>query len=569
MRKNWRINLILVFIFLFGTAIISRLVFIQIFQQDFYEALAHGQQKIFQQGFGERGKIFLKSNNNEEIPIALDRAWQFCYSSPLEIKNKEETAELLSEVLNLTKEEILEKFEEGTDLFAVIKNKLSEEEVEQLEKLDLTGIYLNEENIRYYPKGDLASQVIGFVGGEGKGQYGIEEHWDKTLIATEGILEGERGPGGYSLWFTNKENFPTNGADLYLTIDYNIQYQAEKLLKKAHQDLKIEGGQVIVMDPNSGKILALADFPGFNLNQYADYAEEGNLEVFQNSSIQKLFEPGSAFKPITMAAALNEGKITPETTYEDKGYLKIGKYTITNYNEMVFGERTMTEVLEKSINTGAVFAQSQLNHQTFLDYIEKFGFFEFSQIDLAGEISSSNEELKKGYEVNFATASFGQGIEITPIQLAQAFAVIANGGKLMKPYLVEKIVKDDEIIEIKPEIKKRQVISPRTAKSLTTMLVSVTENGFAKGAKVPGYYIAGKTGTAQMAFSALDINKEGYSEETWQSFVGFAPAFNPQFLILIKLDNPATRTAEYSAVPGFHDLAKYIINYLQIMPDHE
>ena len=229
----------------------------------------------------------------------------------------------------------------------------------------------------------------------------------------------------------------------------------------------------------------------------------------------------------------------------------------------------MTEVLERSINTGAVFAEEQISHDTFLDYIEKFKFFEPTGIDLAGEVFSSNQNLKKGYEINFATASFGQGIEVTPIQIVQAFSIIANKGKIIKPHLVEIIAENGEKTEVSPEIKSTLVISSETATKLTAMLVSVIENGFSKKARIPGYHIAGKTGTSQIAFSALGIDKTGYSEETIQTFIGFAPAYNPQFVMLVKLNNPETRTAEYSALPIWHDLAKYIIDYYHIPPDYK
>ncbi|GAI31848.1 unnamed protein product, partial [marine sediment metagenome] len=291
-----------------------------------------------------------------------------------------------------------------------------------------------------------------------------------------------------------------------------------------------------------------------------NHYSEVDFELFQNSAVQELFEPGSAFKPITMAAALEQEKITPKTTYIDTGKVKIGEHTIHNYGEKVWGKQTMTGVLEKSINTGAVFVERQLGHELFLEYIDLFGFFEPTGIDLQGEEFSENREFKKGYEINFATASYGQGIEMTPIQLARAFCAIANGGKLVRPYIVEKIVENGTIIETQAEISSEQVISQKTASQLTAMLISVVENGFAKAAKVPDYYIAGKTGTAQIPWSTLDIDKRGYSQETWQSFIGFAPAFSPKFLILIKLDNPGAKTAEYSAVPIFKELAKYIID---------
>ncbi|MFH1841218.1 MAG: penicillin-binding transpeptidase domain-containing protein, partial [Candidatus Nealsonbacteria bacterium] len=255
----------------------------------------------------------------------------------------------------------------------------------------------------------------------------------------------------------------------------------------------------------------------------------------------------------------------------DPGMIEIGGWPIYNYDQRIYpGNITMTEVLEKSINTGAVFAESQLGDRKFLDYVEGFGVFEETGIDLEGEVSSSNEELKKGYEANFATASFGQGIEMTPIQLIRAFSIIANGGSLVKPYVVKEILKENgSIEEVEPEIISENIISKNTASKVAAMLVSVVESAYTRAAQIPGYYIAGKTGTAQVSFAALDIDKKGYSDKTWQSFIGFAPAFDPRFAILVKLDNPATKTAEYSAVPIFQELAKYIINYYQIPPDYE
>jgi len=547
--KKWRINLIFILIILFGAAIISRLVYYQIVKQELYKALAQGQQKSFQLIKGERGEIFF---NGGEI-LATNIKGKYIFVSPEEIEEKEKTARELSQIFILEEEFILEKIKRDS-LFEKIKSNLTEEEEQSLKEIDLPGVYLGEAVFRQYPQATMVSQIIGFFGGEEKGQYGIEGYYDDFLQGKEKIF------------FSENSQASNKGADIFLTIDYNIQFMAEKLLAKAKENLDIEAGQIIVLDPNTGRIFALAHFPDFDPNYYS---EIDDFQIFQNGAVQKLFEPGSAFKPITMAAALDQGKITPQSTYIDEGQVKIGKYVIENYNKRVFGEQTMTEVLEKSINTGAVFAEKQLGHNLFLQYIEDFGFFEPTGIDLQGEVFSENKEFKKGYEINFATVSFGQGIEMTPIQLVRAFCALANGGKLVKPYLVEKILQDGKIIETQTEISSNQVISLKTASQITAMMISVVENGFGKGAKIPGYYIAGKTGTAQVSWSSLDIDKEGYSDETWQSFIGFFPAFEPEFLILVKLDNPGTKTAEYSAVPIFKELAKYIIDYYQMPPDYE
>ena len=565
--RQWRINLILLFIFLFAAAIIGRLIFLQIINKDFYRALAKGQQNISKELLPLRGEIFF---NDGQTKLAANHSIKFLHISPSQIKDKENTANILSQILNLKEEFILEKLNKENSFDEVLKNQLTDEEAKNVANLKLDGVYISEETKRNYLQGELASQVVGYFGGENVGQYGLEESYEKDLRGEMGILEGEKDSRGRLLFLgLDKYLEPRNGSDLILTIDYNIQFFAEKLLKEAKNDLNIESGSILVLEPNSGKILALANFPGFDPNNYSSYK---NLDIFRNSVIQKLFEPGSVFKPITMAGALQEEKVTPTTTYEDTGVLKIGGYTIYNYDNRVWGKQTMTEVLEKSINTGAVFAERQLGDSSFLKYVEDFGFFEKTGVDLKGEIFSANSNLREGKEINFATASFGQGIAITPIQLARAFSAIANGGRLVQPYIVEKIVENGEETSPAPSLIKEgagQAISSKTASTLTAMLISVVENGFGKRAKIPGYYIAGKTGTAQVPWTSLGIDKPGYSEKTIQTFVGFTPAFSPKFLILVKLDNPETKTAEYSAVPIFHNLAKYIIDYWQIPPDYE
>jgi stage V sporulation protein D (sporulation-specific penicillin-binding protein) len=557
--KHKRLNLVLVIIIVFSAAIIGRLIYIQVLNHNYWEAMAQGQQKFSVEEQGDRGEVFFQDMTG----LAINQNFPLVYAAPNEIKNKQEASEMLSLVLGLDKDSILEKFKKDS-FYAVLKKKLTDEEVSAIKSLNLAGIYLDNEKGRYYPFGNLASQVIGFLGGDGKGQYGIEGYYDNVLQGKKEQKELEKWLGGLFNW-GGQETDNSKGADLVLTIDYNIQFMAEQLLQKARESLEFQDGEILVMDPNSGKILALANLPDFNPN---DYSLVKDLEVFQDSSVQKIFEPGSVFKPITMAAALDQGKITPDTKFTDEGSVKIGGHTIVNFNYKTWGERTMTEVLEWSINTGAVFAEQQLPHDVFLDYIDRFGFFDKTGIDLQSEIASQNQEMKKGYEINFATASFGQGIEMTSIQLARAFCAIANGGKLLRPYVVDKIIENGKATQTKPQVQDPSVISQKTASQLTLMLVNVVDNGYGKLAGVPGYYIAGKTGTAQVSWSALGANKNGYSDETVQSFIGFGPALDPRFLILVKLNNPKALTSEYSAAPIFGEMAKYIIDYWKIAPDH-
>ena len=363
--------------------------------------------------------------------------------------------------------------------------------------------------------------------------------------------------------FSDDDQASLNGSDIYLTIDYNIQFQAENLLEQEQKKDDIDAGQIIVMKPDTGRILAMAGFPNFDPNQYG---KEKDLGVFQNASVEKLFEPGSIMKPFTMAAALNEGKITPDTTYIDTGVVTLGDKSIHNFAQEKYGKQTMTQVLESSINTGAVFAEQQIPHKTFFDYIDKFGFTQKTGIDLQGEVYSHNNALKNGGDVEFATAAFGQGIELTPMQIARGYCAIANGGRLVKPYIVEKIVNGSDEVDTKPEISD-PIVSQQTLSQLNSMLISVVDKGFNGVAKIPGYYLAGKTGTAQIPL----LGGGGYEPDnnTIQSFVGYGPVFNPQFLILVKLDNPKVPKSALSAVPIFKQLANYIINYWQIPPDYD
>ena len=563
--KSWRLNVVLVLMIIFGVAIISRLFFLQILSHKFHQAQALGQQAGFSEVAGQRGEVYFKNSQESKgaygtgdvksLAINKER-WQV-FIIPKDIKDKNILSESLSKAIGESKEFVLSKIE-NRDSYTIIKKDLSEETLEELKKIKLDGMHLENITGRYYPQEKIASQVVGFLGGDGTGQYGIEGYYDEILKGQSGIKEEKRGLASLNFSTTEQD---LNGSDIYLTIDYNIQFEAESLLKEAQKNLSIDSGQILVLKPDTGRVLAIAGFPSFDPN---NYSKEKNLDIFQNSAIQKIFEPGSIMKPFTMAMGINEGKITPDTTYVDSGFVKMGPETIYNFDRKKYGQQTMTGVLEKSINTGAVFVSQLLSHETFLGYLDKFGFNKKTGVELQGEVSSKNDI--NGPDVEFATASFGQGIGVTPIQIARGFSSIANGGKLVNLYLVEKIVKGEKETDTTPKISNEQIISAKTSSQVTTMLTSVVEKGFGSGAKIPGYYLAGKTGTAQVPFE----NKKGYyPDKTIQTFIGFGPALNPQFLILVKLDNPKVQSSALSAVPVFKKLAQYIINYWQIPPDYD
>jgi len=563
---NWRANVILVLIFILGAAVVGRLFFLQILERKLYEAQALGQQTVFNNVIGSRGQIFCENSqeskgvqeSGEIKSLAINEDSWAISVNPKDIIDKQAFATALSSAIGQPQEQILSELD-SQGSYVVIQKDLSTAELNKIKALNLKGLFWQNVPDRFYPQGEMASEVVGFLGGSGSGQYGVEGYYDDILKGKSGVQEKK---SGIDSLFSNDDQISMDGSDIYLTIDYNIQFQAEELLKQEQKKDDIDSGQIIVLKPDTGKILALANFPNFDPNQYS---KEKDLSIFQNSAVQKLFEPGSIMKPFTMAAAINEGKITPDTTYTDTGVVTFGSKSIHNFDNEVWGKQTMTQVLENSINTGAVFAEQQIPHKTFFDYIDKFGFTQKTGVDLQGEVYSRNDSLKNGPDMNFATASFGQGIELTPMQIARGFCAIANGGKLVRPYIVEKIVNGGEQTYTKPEISD-PVVSQQTISQLNSMLIDVADKGFNAAANIPGYYFAGKTGTAQVPLE----NGRGYDpDKTIQSYVGYGPALNPQFLILVKLDNPKVPKSALSAVPVFKQLAEYIINYWQIPPDYD
>ncbi|HVZ11288.1 MAG TPA: penicillin-binding protein 2 [Candidatus Paceibacterota bacterium] len=431
------------------------------------------------------------------------------------------------------------------------------------------------ETDRYYPARSLAASVLGFFGynSQGRaGQYGIEAYFDSEL-AGRAAAPAKKSDGqpihgfwniikhyvsSISIGNTNPDDISARPADVVLTVDRNIQTFAEQALDKVLKKWNASGGTVIVQDPQTGKILAMADEPTFDPNAYSDSPPQNYL----NKNVQQMFEPGSSFKPITMAMGLDLGKVTPDTTYTDPGVVTIAGKQIHNFDNQAHGTVSMTTVLEKSLNTGAMFVEDLVGDDNFLNYAINFGFGQKTGIDLPGEVPGDIANLYSGRKINAATASFGQGIAVTPIQLITAYSAIANGGKLMKPYVVDRVIYEGGREEVtQPEVVSIP-ISQKTSDKLKTMLVSVVNNGFDK-ARIKGYDIAGKTGTAQIA-----DGHGGYEDGVFiHDFLGFAPANDPKFVILIKMDRPQGITfASDSLSSTFRDIAQYLINYYNIPP---
>lgn len=560
---NLRLYTLLILLVLVAGVVVVRLFSLQIIRHGFYTALAKGQHEILEKLIPRRGEIFIQEKGNAWRPLAVNRSFQTVFLVPKEVTDKNEVAEKMAPLINMPIAKILEKLQDPQDPYEPLKSKLDDETAAKIKNLNLPGVRLTPEDWTWYPQGSLAANVLGFVGmrnEERVGQYGVEQYYQELLAGKNGLLDSKKDAVGNWLLMGDYNLEPAeDGSNLYLTLDQNIQYAVEQKMKAVVERWQAAGACAIVMEPKTGAIRAMASLPDFDPNEYQ---KTKSVEYFMNSCIQKLYEPGSIFKPVVMAAGLDTGKISPETSYTDTGLVQIGSYTIQNAQNKTYGLSTMTKVLEKSINTGVVFVQRLIGGEIFKKYIEAFGFDEPTGIDLAGEGRGDLKNIRENREINFATAAFGQGVAVTPLAMASAIAAIANDGKLMRPFVVEKIVQPDGQEKItQPEII-RQVIASKNAGQLTAMLVSTVRNGYDK-VKLPGYFVAGKTGTAQIA------SGRGYSEgESNHSFIGYAPAYSPKFLIFLWLEKPnGIQFASESLAPVFTDLARYLFNYYEIPPE--
>ncbi|MBS4014451.1 MAG: penicillin-binding protein 2 [Bacteroidetes bacterium] len=565
-----RIIIVGTIFFILWIIIVIRLAQLQIIEYGKYKEASQKLRTIEKEETGERGQIFVEELN-KKISIALSSYHYTLIAEPINIKESVEAAVKIAEILDIPIDEenenfknLLIKLSKKNSQYEIVRKDLSQSQVEKIKNLSLTGLYFEKEIKRFYPEGNCLSHLLGFYGYRGDqkvGRYGIEEFYENILSGKDGIIKGERARTGAlisTIESTVKES--QDGSDIVLTIDRTIQSKSCEILEESVNKFGAESGTIIIVNPKTGEVLSLCNFPGFDPNQYS-LVKDFNL--FINSAISHYYEPGSVFKVITFAAAIDDGKIKPDDKFEDTGSIKISGHTIKNAAEKIYGKVTMREILEKSINTGVIFIARQIGSSGFLSWVKKFGFEEKTRIDLPTETVGDLRNLYQKNEIYLATASFGQGITVTPIQMLMSFAVIANQGKLMKPYIVKEIISQKNSYLSKPE-EVRQVISPQTSEIIKDLMISAVENGWGKRAGVKGYLVAGKTGTAEVARSG------GYSSETIHSFIGFAPADNPRFVAIVKIDNPTlVNFSDQTAAPAFGQLADFILKYYQIPPTEE
>lgn len=545
---KWRINLLIA---IFGVSyfiLFFNLYGVQIKKGDYYLNRSESQQLAAGVLEAERGNIYFVDKNDNLMPAALNKDYAIVYAVPKEIQNSasgsealiRNRAEKLSAALNLPLEETAKKITKANDLYELLAQKTASAQIQKIKDLGIKGVYVKNRPLRFYPFNSLAAHVLGFIspteGNEFLGRYGLERQFDSFLRGKSGEVE--------------QGNLikPEKGKDIVLTIDRNIQAQAEEILSKLIKERGAAGGTVIVQDPKTGRIMAMGNFPNFDPNNYSS----SDIKNYLNPAVEAIYEPGSVFKVITMAAGIDSGKISPETTYLDTGSVTFDGKTIKNWDLKAHGIQTMTGVIEQSINTGAVFAQRKIGQDIFYNYLIKFGFNEPAGVVLPGEVRGNINNLRSNKNIDFATASFGQGVAVTPLQLIKAISAIANNGILMKPL----ILKDE-----KPQVV-RQTISSETAKKVVEMMISAVKKN--ELAVIKNYSVAGKTGTAFIP----DFGGKGYSDELINTYVGFAPARDPKFAILIKLERPeGSPLAGQTVVPAFRELAQFVLNYYNVTPD--
>ncbi len=481
------------------------------------------------------------------------------YAIPSRIKDKPGVARSLGVLLGRDQGPILERLSSGAD-WVFIQRRLPEATANAIAALHVDGLGFEKDPKRLYPNDDLAAHVLGFVNDDGAGIGGVEGRYDALLRGTDGELVVERDPAEREIALGLRQSVaPRAGSDLTLTIDLAVQTSAERELRAAVQREEAAGGSIVVLDPHDAAVLAMASYPTFQPGGVAT----AKPEWLRDRVVGWAYEPGSVMKALTMAGGLDLGAVTPASAYDDKGYADIGGRRLFNALGRAWGPTNMTQVLERSANAGAVFVASKLGAQRLYNEIGAFGLGRPTGVDLAGEIGGTVRPLAEWYPVDVGTAAFGQGLTATPMQLARVYAAIANGGTLYQPYVVASRRDADGEHRTAPA-PLRRVISPSTASTLRDMLISSVDKGLAHGAALPGFSVAGKTGTAQ-----IPAPDGRYVDDQYiSSFAGFAPANDPHMVVVVVLERPRSRLfGTTTAMQVFRGVAQDALRLAHIQPD--
>lgn len=555
-----RLAAILVGLGLFGLLVLWRVLAIGAVDHDRYVAMARDRHWTTETLYAQRGTV--RDRNGRPLATTIQK---FDVSAlGASVTRPEETARALSPLLGMTPEEILARFQEAreTRRTVVVKRAVEFPTGEQIAALRLNGIYLSPRIDRAYPEGNLGGSFLGIVGRDQVGLAGIEADYNRELMGRHGSITYERDPvgGQIPLGFREVEQ-SVPGGDVVLTIDRFIQGVVEEELDAAIARTRASGGTIVVMNPNTGEILGLASRPSFNLLEGGTVTD---LAQLRNRAVTDTYEPGSTFKALTVAAAIDAGAVTPTSSMNDSGVYQAQGVSIRNWNNSANGVIDVTEILRRSSNVGTIWVAEQLGADRFYQYLERFGIGRRTNIDLSGEAPGAYRTNRSPFwsPLDLATNSFGQGLTVTPIQLLAAEASLINGGRLLRPYLVKEVRNGDEVRRFAP-VEIGRTISEQTSATMREVLNAAAEQGETNLAIVPGYTIGGKTGTGSIA------TPQGYTTNlTIASFVGFAPVENPQIIVLVKIDEP--RTSPWGSVvasPVFSRVMQKALVYLRVPPN--
>ncbi|MGE5592507.1 MAG: stage V sporulation protein D [Betaproteobacteria bacterium] len=532
-----------------------RLSWLQIVQGDRFRKLALDQRLYPVPVDARRGTI--RDRNGRELAVSVSA--DSIYAVPVEVKDPAGTADALARILGQDPATIRNKLTQKAAT-VWIDRKVDPDKAAAVKKLNLPGIGFTERGQRFYPKDKLAAQVLGIAGIDNQGLEGIEVQYDSYLRGTRGQIVAERDatgkeiPGGVSKFIP-----PNDGNDLYLTIDEVIQYIVERELDRGMAETRAKRGMILAMDPKTGAVLAMAARPTYNPNRYYEYPETARRNIVVSDS----YEPGSTFKIVTAAAALEEGIVKPSDTFFDPGFVRVEDRYVRCWLAGGHGSQTFTEATENSCNVVYATLGMRLGTERLYKYIKAFGFGSPLGIDYPGEAGGILQPEKNVGLVEIANISFGQGVSVTPLQLLSALNAIANGGTLMRPRLVSKVVAPDGSLvkEFEPE-PIRQVISRETSRELSLILESVVVNGSGFRARIPGYRVAGKTGTAEKPEAGR------YGEKRIASFLGFAPVEDPRISVLVVWDEPNAGTSYGGvlAAPTFQAIVRDVLRYMDVPP---
>ena len=551
-QTDRRLAIVAVIALVWAVAVFGRLAYLQLFRHGEYLARAQRQQQRTIEITPKRGAIYDRNMR----PLAMSLQVDSAFAIPSELgENKTLAAKLLSGVLGIPRDVLEAKFDSG-GTFVWVSRKLPPQKAEAVAALNLKGVYLQKENERFYPKRELAAHVLGFVDIDEKGQAGIERELDSVIRGQSEkivVMADAR-----QRWFDGRAAQRERGANVVLTLDEKIQYIAERELGAAIAKTHALAGSVVVMNPNSGEILAMANWPKFNPNAAGDFSGE----VRMNRAVSIAYEPGSTFKLITLAAAFDQGLTRPDEVFDcENGAVYVAGHRIRDHKP--FGLLTVSDILAKSSDVGAIKIALRLGAPKFYEYIRAFGFGTATGVDLPSESRGMLRHLENWRPLSIGSISMGQEVGVTPMQLATAVSAIANGGLLYRPHIVSELRRGSETL-VRPAdaapAEPKRVIRAETAATLRRLMEGVVLHGTGTLARLDGWTAAGKTGSAQK----IDPDTGRYSRtQLIASFTGFAPINNPAVTVLVSLDSPVgLHEGGQVAAPVFKRITEQVLTYL-------